>query len=65
MLSGMTMRLNVELYGTKIGHVKGNANDFDFEVYEEGLERFGTNSPVFSVAIPLTPNQRRDHAGRR
>lgn len=59
------MRLAVELYGTLIGTIEGAARTFDFVPSEGGMERFGTNSPVLSVTIPLTPGQRRDQAGRR
>ncbi|OJU40611.1 MAG: hypothetical protein BGN97_01125 [Microbacterium sp. 69-10] len=59
------MRLAVELYGTPIGSLEGDARTFDFTPSDAAIERFGTNSPVLSVAIPLTPTQRRDRAGRR
>lgn len=59
------MRLAVELYGTLVGTIEVAARTFDFTPTLEGIERFGANSPVLSVAIPLTPRQRRDHAGRR
>ena len=59
------MRLAVELHGTIVGRLDGDARTFDFTPSAEGVERFGTNSPVLSVAIPLAPVQRRDHAGRR
>lgn len=59
------MRLAVELYDTMIGTIDGDARTFDFAPTAEALERFGTNSPVLSVAIPLTPAQRRDRTGRR
>lgn len=59
------MRLAIELYGTRIGTLDGDARTFDFSVSAEAIERFGTNSPVLSVAVPLTPSQRRERAGRR
>jgi len=59
------MRLAVELYGTPIGTIEGDARTFDFIPSDAAIERFGTNSPVLSVTIPLTPSQRRDRAGRR
>lgn len=59
------MRLAVELYNTLVGTIEGNARTFDFTPTAEGIEQFGPNSPVLSVAIPLAPKQRRDHAGRR
>lgn len=59
------MRLAVELHGTVVGTLADNGRAFDFSVAEAGVERFGTNSTVLSIAIPLTPTQRRDHASRR
>ncbi|MGN7977556.1 type II toxin-antitoxin system HipA family toxin [Microbacterium sp. 22195] len=59
------MRLAVELYGTSIGTLEGDARTFDFTPSDAAIERFGANSPVLSVAIPMTPTQRRDRAGRR
>ncbi|MFT4164787.1 MAG: HipA domain-containing protein [Microlunatus sp.] len=59
------MRLGVELYGTVVGTLEGDTRAFDFLPTEEGISRFGANSPVLSVAIPLTPGPRRDHARRR
>lgn len=59
------MRLAVELYGTVVGTLNPDARTFDFTPSPEGIDVFGTNSPVLSVTIPLTPTQRRDHAGRR
>lgn len=59
------MRLAVELYGTVVGRLEGDARTFDFSPTEEGIERFGANSQVLSVAIPLTPAQRRDRVARR
>lgn len=59
------MRLAIELYDTVVGTIEGDARAFDFSPTVEGIERFGPNSRVLSVAIPLAPNQRRDHAGRR
>lgn len=59
------MRLAIELYGTVVGTLHGDGRTFDFAPSAEGIDVFGANSPVLSVAIPLTPAQRRDHAGRR
>lgn len=59
------MRLAVELYGTVIGELRGDARSFDFTPTAAGIDRFGTNSAVLSVTVPLVPAQRRDHAGRR
>ena len=55
----------VELYGSIIGTLEGDARTFDFLPTEEGMERFGGNSAVLSVAVPLVAQQRRDHAARR
>ena len=59
------MRLAVELYGTRVGTLIGEARTFDMTPTAEGVATFGTNSPVLSVALPLSPRQRRDQAGRR
>lgn len=59
------MRLAVELYGTAVGELGGDARTFDFTPTRDGVDAFGTNSTVLSVAIPLSPTQRRDHAARR
>lgn len=59
------MRLAVELHGVVIGALKGEARTFDFVPTAEAMERFGTNSSVLSVAIPLAPSLPRGHAGRR
>lgn len=59
------MRLAVELYGERVGTLEGDARSFDFTASAEGLARFGANSLVLSTAIPLVPNPRRDHGGRR
>lgn len=61
----MTMHLAVELYDTLVGTLDGDARTFDFTPAQAGIARFGTNSPVLSVAIPLASAQRRDHARRR
>lgn len=59
------MRLAAELYGTIIGTLEGDARSFDFLPTAAGIDHFGTNSPVLSITMPLTPKQRRDRAGRR
>ena len=59
------MRLAVELYRTVVGRIEGDAHTFDFSPTAAGIERFGANSQVLSVAIPLTPMQRRDRVARR
>ena len=59
------MRLAVELYGVVVGTLEGDSRTFDFTPTPNGLERFGNNSSVLSVSIPLTRLPRRDHARRR
>ncbi len=59
------MRLAVELYGTSIATLEGESRSYDLIATESGLRRFGANSTVLSVAIPLTPKLRRDQAPRR
>ncbi len=59
------MRLAVELYGVVVGTLEGDSRTFDFTPTLNGLERFGNNSSVLSVSIPLTRLPRRDHARRR
>jgi len=59
------MRLAVELYGTVLGTLTGEARTFDFSPTDAGLDSFGANSTVLSVVMPLAPAQRRDHAARR
>jgi len=59
------MTLAVELHGTIVGTLEGDARSFDFVPSSEGMDQFGANSSVLSVAIPLLPRTRRDHAGRR
>ncbi|RFA07048.1 toxin HipA [Subtercola boreus] len=60
------MRLAVAVYGTIVGHIQGVDNrTFDFTASAEGIARFGTNSRVLSVAIPLVPVPTRQHVARR
>lgn len=59
------MRLAIELHGTIVGKLEGDARTLDFTPNAEGIERFGANSPALSVAIPLVPVPRRDHSVRR
>lgn len=59
------MHLAVELYGMRIGMISGGERTFDLVVADESMERFGVNSTVLSVTMPLTVTPRRDHAGRR
>ena len=59
------MRLGVELYGTRVGTLEGDMRTFEFAPSADGIARFGANSSVLSIAIPLAPAPRRDHARRR
>lgn len=59
------MKLAVEVCGTVVGHLVGDARTFDFVPAHGGIERFGINSVALSVAIPLTPSLPRQHAKRR
>lgn len=59
------MRLAVELHDTRIGTLEGDVRNFDFTPSAAGIACFGENSSVLSVAMPLLPTPRRDHAHRR
>lgn len=60
------MRLAIELYGTVIGTLEGSdSRAFDFIATEDGIEKFGVNSPVLSVVVPLSDPLPRHHARRR
>jgi serine/threonine-protein kinase HipA len=59
------MRIAVELYGTKVGTLEGDPRTFDFTPSGGGIDRFGMNSRVLSVAIPLAGILPRHHAARR
>ncbi|MBN9152297.1 MAG: HipA domain-containing protein [Micrococcales bacterium] len=59
------MRLAVELYGTIVGTLEGAARSFDFTPSAAGIDAFGVNSTILSVAIPFVPAQPRHHARRR
>lgn len=59
------MRLAVELHGTRVGTLEGDARTFDFIPDPEAIDRFGPNSTVVSVTIPLSSQPRRNHAGKR
>lgn len=57
------MRLAVELYGVIVGHIDAQGpQDFDFTVSTEAISRFGINSDVLSVAVPLTDRPPRRQA---
>jgi len=60
------MRLAVELYDTLLGHLDGaDARSFDVALDDGAAQRFGPNSRVLSVLMPLTRVFPRQHAGRR
>ena len=59
------VELAVELYGTPIGTLVGSGHDFDFHPSADGLSRFGLDSTVLSVAIPLAAVQPRTRKKRR
>jgi serine/threonine-protein kinase HipA len=46
--------LRVELYGRHIGDLKGNWRNFDFTPSPDGIEAFGLESQMLSVAVPLS-----------
>ena len=59
-------RLEVWLYGTKVGELTGTSwRDFDFIAAPEGLARFGVLSTVLSEAIPFTVRPVPGRAARR
>lgn len=45
--------LAVELYGTRLGVLTGERNEFQFAATSEGIDRFGLGSTVLSLAVPL------------
>lgn len=57
--------LVVELYGTRIGVLSANQREFDFEVVPEGIQQYGLDSFILSVAIPLAPVTTRKFKRRR
>lgn len=57
--------LRVELDGTLVGTLRGEWRTFDFHAAREGIERFGLESTVLSVAIPLALAPRRSGRARR
>lgn len=59
------MRLAVELYGTVIGELTGQPATYDFVPSTDGIDRFGANSSVLSVAVPLVAASRKHQASRR
>jgi serine/threonine-protein kinase HipA len=57
--------LVVELYGTRAGVLTGTWRTFDFLPAPEAVARFGIDSPILSVAIPLTVVAVRSRKDRR
>lgn len=46
--------LVVELYGTRVGTLVGTWRTFDIRIDPAAVQTFGIDSPILSVAIPLT-----------
>lgn len=46
--------LIVELYGIRVGTLIGSWRTFDLRIDPAFVDRFGIDSPIISVAIPLT-----------
>ena len=57
--------LIVELYGTRAGVLAGTWRTFDFLPDAAAVTRFGLDSPILSVAIPLTAVATRSRKERR
>src|SRR6266567_814061 len=57
--------LVVELYGTRVGVLAGTWRAFDFLPDPAAVARFGIDSPILSVAIPLTAVSVRSRKERR
>lgn len=57
--------LRVDLYGTRIGTLSGERDRFDFLAHDDGFVRFGVDSNVMSVAVPLRRRPRREDLTRR
>ena len=57
--------LVVELHGTRVGVLSGTRRTFDFAPDPAAVARFGIDSPVLSVAIPLTAVAVRSRRDRR
>jgi serine/threonine-protein kinase HipA len=57
--------LAVFLYGSLVGHLRGDNRTFDFIPSTGAVERFGPGSTLLSLAIPLTQNPPRHLAERR
>ena len=46
--------LVVELYGTRIGTLKGTWRSFDIQIDPAAVRNFGLDNLILSIAIPLT-----------
>jgi serine/threonine-protein kinase HipA len=57
--------LVVELYGTRVGRLRGTGAALDFEAVPAAVETFGLDSLVLSVAIPLAVVPTRARKARR
>lgn len=57
--------LAVELYGTPVGRLSGSWRTFDFVTEPAAVERFGIDSEILSLAIPLGPVPVRARKERR
>lgn len=57
--------LIVELYGTRAGVLTGPWRTFDFLPDAAAVTRFGIDSPILSMAIPLTAVAVRSRKERR
>ncbi|MEK8228633.1 HipA N-terminal domain-containing protein [Oerskovia sp. M15] len=57
--------LVVELYGQRVGTLKGTWRTFDLVPEPEAVRRYGLDSPILSVAIPLTVVATRARKERR
>jgi serine/threonine-protein kinase HipA len=57
--------LVVELYGVRVGTLRGRGRDFDFVAEPDAIEHFGLDSLVMSVAVPLAVVPARARRARR
>lgn len=57
--------LVIELYGTRIGALKGDWRTFDLEFEPGAVRTFGIDSPVLSVVVPLALVPTRAHKQQR
>ncbi|WP_201773715.1 type II toxin-antitoxin system HipA family toxin [Nocardia brasiliensis] len=55
----------MELYDTRIGRIAGTWRNFDFVADAEAIARFGLDSSILSVSIPLAAIATRGHKARR